>query len=61
MFIFMFSTLVCLFLCLFLCFLFRVSLVFMSVSYVVSVCGLLLCFYLLGVPCFRFSQVLGLF
>ena len=61
MFIFMFSTLVCLFLFLFLCFLFRVSLVFMSVSYVVSVCGLLLCFYLLGVPYFRFSQVLGLF
>ena len=36
-FISVFSTLVCLFLCLFMCFLFRVSLVFMSVSSAVSV------------------------
>ena len=33
MFIYVFSSLVCLFLCLFMCFMFRVSLVFMSVSY----------------------------
>ena len=37
-FIFVFSSLVCLFLYLFMCFLFRVSLVFMSTSSVVSVC-----------------------
>ena len=36
-FIFVFSALVCLFLCLFMCFLFRVSLVFMSVSSTMSV------------------------
>ena len=60
MFVSMFSSLVCLFLCLFMCFLFRVSLVFTSVSSVVSVFGLFLCFCLLGVPCFSLSQVLGL-
>ena len=37
-FIYVFSDLVCLFLCLFMCFLFRVSLVFMSTSSVVSIC-----------------------
>ena len=37
LFIYMFSDLVCLFLCLFMCVMFRVSLVFMSVSSVVSV------------------------
>ena len=37
MFIFVFFALVCMFLCLFMCFLFRVSLVFMSVFSVVSV------------------------
>ena len=36
-FIYVFFALVCLFLCLFMCFLFRVSLVFMLVSSVVSV------------------------
>ena len=56
-----FSTLVCLFLCLFMCFLFRVCLVFMSASSIVSVCGLFLCFCLLGVPCVSLSRVLGLF
>ena len=49
-FISVFSALVCLFLCLFMCFMFRVSLVFMSMSYVVSVFGLFLCFCLLRVP-----------
>ena len=44
MFISVFSALVCLFLCLFMCFLFRVSLVFMSVSSDASVFGLFLCF-----------------
>ena len=38
MFIYVFSTLVCPFLCLFMCVMFRVSLVFRSVSSVVSVC-----------------------
>ena len=38
MFISVFFALVCLFPCLFMCFLFRVSLVFMSTSSVVSVC-----------------------
>ena len=47
-------------LCLFMCFMFRVSLVFMSVSSAVSVFVLFLCFCLLGVPCFSLSQVLGL-
>ena len=60
-FIFVFSALVCLFLCLFMCFMFKVSLVFMSASSVVSVYGLFLCFYSLGVPCFSLSWVLGLF
>ena len=60
-FISVFSALVCLFLCLFMRFLFRVSLVFMSASSAVSVCGLFLCFYLLGVPYFSLSRVLGLF
>ena len=60
-FISVFSALVCLFLCLFMCFLIRVSLVFMSTSSVVSVCGLFLCFFLLGVPYFSLSRVLGLF
>ena len=46
--IFVFSDLVCLFLCLFMCFLFRIYLVFMLVSSVVSVCGLFLCFCSLG-------------
>ena len=59
-FIYVFFALVCMFLCLFMCFLFRVSLVFMSVSSVVYVCGLFLCFCLLGVPCFSLSRVLGL-
>ena len=49
-FISVFSALVCLFLCLFMCFMFKVSLVFMLVSYVVSVFGLVLCFCLLRVP-----------
>ena len=49
-FIYVFSALVCLYLCLFMCFLFRVSLVFMSVSSIVYVFGLFLCFYLLRVP-----------
>ena len=56
MFIYVFSALVCLFMC----FLFRVSLVFMSVSSVVSVFGLFLCLCLLGVPRFSLSRVLGL-
>ena len=43
-FISVFSALVCLFLRLFMYFLFRVSLVFMSMSYDVSVCGLFMCF-----------------
>ena len=60
-FISVFSALVCLFLFLFMCFLFRVSLVFMSASSDVSVCGLFLCFCLLGVSCFSLSWVLGLF
>ena len=55
------STLVCLFLCLFMCFLFGVCLVFMSASSTVSVCGLSMCFCLLGVPCFSLSRVFGLF
>ena len=38
MFIYVFSTLVCLFICLFMCVMFRVSLVFRSASSVVSVC-----------------------
>ena len=38
MFIYAFSTIVCLFLCLFMCVMFRVSLVFKSASSVVSVC-----------------------
>ena len=59
-FIFMFFALLCLFLCLFMCFLFRVSLVFMSVSSVVSVFGLFLCFCLLRVPYFSLFKVLGL-
>ena len=42
---YVFSTLVCLFLCLFMCFLFRVSLVFMSASSVVSVCVHLCVFF----------------
>ena len=58
MFIYVFSTLVCLFLCLFMFFLFRVSLVFMSASLVVSVC-VHLCVFVLGVPCFSLSRVLG--
>ena len=37
-FIYVFSALVCLFLCLFMCVMFRVSLVFMPASSVVSVC-----------------------
>ena len=37
-FIYVFSTLVCLFPCLFMCFLFKVYLVFMSASSVVSIC-----------------------
>ena len=61
MFIFVVSALVCLFLCLFMFFLFRVSLVFMSTSSAVSICGLFLCFCSLGVPCFSLSKVLGLF
>ena len=60
-FISVFFALVCLFMCLFMCFLFRVSLVFMSVPYAVFVCRLFLCFCLLGVPCFSLSRVLGLF
>ena len=60
-FIFVFSALVCLFLCLFMCLLFRVSLVFMSASSTVFICGLFLCFCSLGVPCFSLSWVLGLF
>ena len=56
MFIYVFSALVCLFMC----FLFRVSLVFMSVSSIVSVFGLFLCLCLLGVPRFSLSWVLGL-
>ena len=60
-FISVFSSLVCLFLCLFMCFLLKVCLVFMSASFDVSVCGLFLCFYLLGFPCFSLSWVLGLF
>ena len=47
-------------LCLFMCFLFRVSLVFMSVSSVVPVFVLFLCLCLLGVFCFSLSRVLGL-
>ena len=47
-------------LCLFMCFMFRVSLVFMLVSFVVSVFVLFLCFCLLEVPCFSLSRVLGL-
>ena len=47
-FISMFSALVCLFLCLFMYFVFKVSLVFMSVSSIVCVCGLFLCFCSLG-------------
>ena len=42
-------------------FLFRVCLVFMSASSAMSVCGLFMCFYLLRVPCFSLSRVLGLF
>ena len=38
MFIYVFSALVGLFPCLFMCFMFRVSLVFMSASSVVSIC-----------------------
>ena len=48
-FISVFSALMCLFLCLFMCFLLKVSLVFMSASSVVSVCGLFICFCFLGV------------
>ena len=43
-----FFALVCLFPYLFICFLSRVSLLFISVSSVVSVFGLVLCFYFLG-------------
>ena len=39
------------------CFMFRVSLVFMLVSFDVSVFVLFLCFYLLEVPCFSLSRV----
>ena len=61
MFIFVCFALVCLFLGLFMSFLFRVCLVFMSASSAMSVCGLFMCFYLLRVPCFSLSRVLGLF
>ena len=60
MFISMFSSFVCLFMCLFMCFLFKVSLVFMSVSSTMSIFGLFFCFCLLGVTCFSLSRVLGL-
>ena len=60
MFIYVFATLVCLFLCLFVCAMFRVSLVFRSTSSVVSVC-VYFCICLLGVPWFSLSRVLGLF
>ena len=56
MFIYVFFALVCLFLCLFMCFMFRVSLVFMSVFSIMSVFCVYLCvFCLLGVPCFSLS------
>ena len=61
MFISVFYALMCLFLCLFMYFLFRVSLVFMSASSALSVCGLFMSFCLLRVPCFSLSRVLGLF
>ena len=50
MFIYVFSSLVCLFLCLFMCVTFKVSLVFMSASSVVSVCVYLCVSVYLGFP-----------
>ena len=52
----MFSALVCLFLCLFMCVMFRVSLVFMSTSSIVSVCVYLCVFIYWGFPILVFLR-----